>query len=109
MDTNFVQTGRVHCGVDTDSAWVLNNGSGDRSFIKEIDFPIPYSVTPPIKGVNVSVMLSAMDVDNSRNTRVSVNLDQPANTGGFTLRVSTWADTILFSVEVTWIAIGTID
>ena len=63
-----------------------------------INFERPF-VTPP----KVVVFFNEFDLDRNRNWRLktyTANID----VNGFTLNIETWADTILYSAQVCWIA-----
>ena len=83
--------------------WALlePSGEGDREFRYAVSFSRSFS-SPPI----VHVGLIGLDVSNGDNLRVRVRaLEITEN--GFTLWAATWWNTKIWSVEVSWLAIGT--
>ena len=80
------------------SNWTLLNGTGDRYFDRFVPFQVALSA-PPMIHVN----LAAVDADKTFNLRVDVSAINVTLTG-FTLRMHTWADTRLYEVKATWIA-----
>jgi hypothetical protein len=78
----------------------LGTPIGGRSDTIHIDFPAGKFSTPP----NVQVTLSMIDAENDgSNIRLSVS---PVNitTNGFDIQVSTWLDSKVYAVGVTWLA-----
>ncbi len=75
------------------------NGS-DRTFRYSVLFNHGYS-SPPV----VHVGLVGVDASNDDNLRVRVRAVDITATG-FTLEAETWLNTRLWSVEVSWLAIG---
>ncbi len=65
----------------------------------KITFQNPFDKIPTI-----FVSLSGFDIDNSRNARISAEAKNISNSG-FTLSVSTWADSKIHDVVTSWIAI----
>jgi len=84
--------------VATPTNWGLDRGSGSRAANFPITFAEKFS-NPP----NVVVAINMLDVSNGANTRVTVSAQNVTATG-FTLQVSTWADTVLYSVSGMWYA-----
>jgi H-type lectin domain-containing protein len=85
--------------AENGSAWTLNSGNGGRAFTAPVSFGGMEFSNPP----TVVCALSGMDAGNQANLRVLLT---PLNvtTSGFTLQVSVWADTVLFSVWGMWYA-----
>lgn len=73
---------------------------GRRGFRKHVAFATPFGA-PPI--VHVGVV--GLDVSKDDNLRLSVRTESIAS-DGFTLSVETWLNTKIWSVEVSWLAIG---
>ena len=59
-----------------------------------------FTATPTIM-----IGLATLDIDKDRNVRIITEV-RNATKDGFTIAVQSWADTILYSTNVTWIAIG---
>ncbi len=81
------------------NVWNLNTGTGFRSFTSpDIAFQPPFS-SPPV----LVLALSGLDSEQSTNLRVAL---QPSDVEAdeFNIIVSTWDDTILHGVAITWIA-----
>jgi hypothetical protein len=93
-----IQSGSLHYNVDT-RGWHLASGSGER-WIEPADvkFDTPFSTTP-----KVTLALTGVDADHATNLRLNleaydIGLDE------FSVRISTWDDTLVYAVWVTWIA-----
>ncbi|WP_067540939.1 H-type lectin domain-containing protein [Nocardia crassostreae] len=80
--------------------WALNSGSGPREWREPVVFAKPFNMPP-----DVTIALSMLDVDESKNARVRVEA-QNITDKGFDLVCGTWADTILYSVNADWLAFG---
>jgi hypothetical protein len=65
---------------------------------RRINFARAYAAPP-----EVIVWLNELDVDNKANVRVSTYVSG-IDASGFTVHIDTWADTVLNSAGVTWIA-----
>src|SRR5579871_5984152 len=75
--------------------------SAERTFRFPISFARSFSNAPVVQ-----VALVGLDVSKEDNVRVRVRaLD--IGTDGFTLVAETWLNTKIWSVEVSWLAIGT--
>lgn len=84
--------------------WTLLDRPSDlenrRIFRQEVAFERSFS-SPPL----VQVALVGLDVSNEANLRIRVKAcDIKAN--GFSLVAETWWDTRIWSVEVSWLAVG---
>ena len=90
--------GSFYYGYQVTPGWTLNQGSGNRTQSFQIQFGTEFS-NPP----TVVAALSGIDVDNQHNTRVYLTVQNITGTG-FTLVVTTWGDTILYSVWGMWYA-----
>lgn len=73
---------------------------GRRGFRKHVAFDASFSA-PPV--VHVGVV--GLDVSKDDNLRLSVRAES-ITAQGFTLSVETWLNTKIWSVEVSWLAIG---
>ena len=73
---------------------------GRRGFRKLVTFDTPFGA-PPL--VHVGVV--GLDVSKDDNLRLSVRAENIV-AQGFTLSVETWLNTKIWSVEVSWLAIG---
>jgi hypothetical protein len=82
--------------------WILlePNGEGPRVFRLPVSFSRPFSV-PPV----VQVGIVGLDVSKEDNARVRVRAMDITETG-FTLHAETWWGTKIWSVDVSWVAIG---
>ncbi|KFA60174.1 hypothetical protein S40285_09749, partial [Stachybotrys chlorohalonatus IBT 40285] len=65
---------------------------------KRINFAKPFSRTP-----KVVTFLQSLDMDRSRNWRIRCYATD-IDTNGFTIHADSWADSILYSAGVTWLA-----
>ena len=80
-----------------DPGWTLDQGSGLRTFDKNIDFPGSFPVTP-----SVVVSLNHIDAYKDWNLRIRVHV-VAVNTTSFTVRFETWADTQIFGAGCSYI------
>ncbi len=80
--------------------WTLLEGEGPRRYAQRVSFERPFSA-PPV------VQLGIVGVDSSRdhNLRLRVRPEGISDTG-FTIVVETWLHTEIWSVDVSWLAIG---
>lgn len=74
-------------------------GSGEREVVKYVSFKTPFNGKP-----SVSAALAMVDGSNAANLRVNLTVQDVTN-DGFNVRVSTWADTKLAAVSISWIAV----
>jgi H-type lectin domain-containing protein len=83
--------------------WTLLDPSAhpDRTFRSPVSFSRSFSA-PPI----VQVAIVGLDVSNEDNLRVRVRALDITETG-FTLLAETWLSTKIWSVDISWLAIGT--
>ena len=90
----YLRTGTFHTGeIRPWNAPQLENK-------KRITFATPFKDAQPPK---IVCFLNLLDIDRNTNWRVKAYAsDIDAN--GFTIHVDTWADTILYSAGVTWLA-----
>ena len=65
---------------------------------KRINFKTPFK-SPP----KVIIWLQSLDMDKNKNWRIKV-YPSDIDTDGFTVNANTWADSILYSAGVTWLA-----
>lgn len=66
---------------------------------KRINFPKPFQGKPP----QVICWLNSLDLDKDYNWRVKTYATD-IDTSGFTVHIDTWADTIMYSAGMTWVA-----
>jgi len=95
---SLVQAG----SVSSSSYWAWNNPkTGTAATVtKYIAFPIAYTSVP-----TVVTAIKATDIDEKHNLRI-VTEAYSITTSGFYVRIRSWADTIVYSFDVTWIATG---
>jgi hypothetical protein len=81
------------------AGWNLSSGTGPRSFRSpDIKFQLPFNGTPQIL-----LALSGIDSEHTTNLRLTVRPDD-VEPDEFNIIVSTWDDSIIHSVMVTWLA-----
>lgn len=73
---------------------------GFRTFTGQITFDRVFT-TPPV----VQVGITGFDIDNRDNARLQVGI-VGVDESGFGVQLRTWWNTKLWSVELSWIAIG---
>lgn len=81
-----------------DQAYNLDTNTGARSMTIEVTFPNPYEVKP-------KVMLSVTQIDGDKafNQRYNVEV-LSVSRDGFTVKISTWADSKIYSISGYWLA-----
>jgi H-type lectin domain len=95
-----IESGTVGKGYfQTNNPLELGIPVGGRSDEIRVDFSAGKFSSPP----NVQVMLNHIDTDQAVNTRIAV---APANitATGFDIQISTWADSKIYGVGITWFA-----
>jgi len=80
------------------TGYTLAAGSGDRSWERYVVFQPPLPVVP-----FMHVALSHLDADQNANVRVNVSATS-VSVSGFYLRIEAWADTLLYAVKASWLA-----
>ncbi|MEA2665940.1 MAG: hypothetical protein QOI11_2884 [Candidatus Eremiobacteraeota bacterium] len=90
--------GDEYADINT-TGWTLSSPSGDRTYERYVVFQPPLAVLPVMH-----VALSVLDADATANVRVNV-IATNVSTSGFSLRIEAWADTILYAVKASWLAI----
>jgi len=83
-----------------DEGWTLVSGNGERIYTKRVSFSEPFDVSP-----EVSVSLAHLDDYHGYNTRFSLGAHNITETG-FDIRFHTWADSIIYGITASWIAVG---
>jgi hypothetical protein len=78
----------------------LLGGSGDRAYRHTVTFARPFSATPV-----VHLGIAGLDASKQDNLRLRVRAEA-VGTHGFTIVVETWLHTQIWSVDVSWLAIG---
>ena len=66
----------------------------------DVDFEIPFEKIP-----QVFLSVTQIDADKESNLRYNVEAISISR-DGFTIKVSTWADSKIFSISGFWIALG---
>ncbi|MBV8611957.1 MAG: hypothetical protein JO034_31510, partial [Singulisphaera sp.] len=82
-----------------DAGWSLDQGIGEREFVKHVAFSKRFDAPP-----QVVVELSGLDVDPRKVTRVEVSA-RNVTPEGFDLVFRTWSDSIVNSVGANWLAL----
>lgn len=86
-----------------DAEWSMLAPAKDeamRYFEGSIGFEQAFRVTPM-----VHVGVAGFDIDHRDNARLSVRLSE-SDRFGFRVRIGTWLNTRIWSVEVAWVAVG---
>ena len=81
-------------------SYSLDNTNGERSMTLDVDFEIPFEKIP-----QVFLSVTQIDADKESNLRYNVEAISISR-DGFTIKVSTWADSKIFSISGFWIALG---
>lgn len=94
----MIQSGLLHYNVNT-RGWTLASGTGERWIEPpDVKFEVPFPAPP-----TVMLALSGVDAYEATNLRLNIEVFDVEDEE-FTVRISTWDDTIIFGVWVTWIA-----
>jgi hypothetical protein len=92
-------TGKVQAGSYPSGDWWT--GSGPREVTKHIDFPAgTFSSTPAVMAA-----ISNLDASKAANVRIDAQVTNVSK-NHCDIRISTWADSKIASVVVSWIAVG---
>lgn len=75
------------------------DNSALRSDVSHVDFPQGKYTSPP----NILVWLTALDLDSKHNWRVRAAA-RNVTASGFDVVIESWADTVLYSAAVSWVA-----
>jgi len=87
----------------TREGWTLDQTQGitaDRHFRTKVKFDRPFRV-PPV----VHIGIVGFDISEQDAARLEASVEK-ITTGGFELVLSTWLNTQLWRVNVSWLAIG---
>ncbi len=94
-----VAHGSFTAGPETEG-WTLSDGNGQRSVQIMVLFDKPFESAP-----TVTLGITGFDISNEKGVRLSVKVEK-VTIAGFVIRVTTWADSKIFSVNGDWFAIG---
>ncbi len=100
MMAQTVQVPQVQVGTFVSSGTNLSNGAGDRQLTVAVTFPKPFAEKP-----SVIVGLTAIDAAGGVGTRINVAPDAITR-DGFIVVIKTWADSKVFSVNGSWVAVA---
>lgn len=79
-------------------AFTLDKNSGERTVTLEINFQNQFEIKP-------NIFLSVTQLDASKETNLRYKAEALSITReGFTLKISTWSDTKIFSLSGYWLA-----
>lgn len=97
-----IETGDVTKGYyQTGHPLELGAPFGPRLDEIRVDFPAGRFTSSP----KVQVMLNHIDADQAINTRIAVDA-KDITQSGFIIEVSTWADSKVYGIGVSWIAVA---
>ncbi len=99
MFAQNVAHGSFTAGPETEG-WNLGDGNGQRSVQIMVLFDKPFESAPI-----VTLGITGFDISNEKGVRLSVKVEK-VTIAGFVIRVTTWADSKIFSVNGDWFAIG---
>jgi hypothetical protein len=89
---------------ETQPGWTLldhvDEEGGVRTFTGRVTFERGFAA-PPV----VQIGITGFDIDNGDNARLHVGI-VGVDGGGFSVELSTWWNSRLWSVDLNWIAIG---
>jgi hypothetical protein len=98
---NFAQakvlSGKFSAYTQT-AGYSLDKGEGERSYSIEVNFLKPFETRP-------TVILSVTSVDCDKQFNVRYNVEAiSVSRDGFTIKISTWADSKIFGITGNWLA-----
>ncbi|BFZ20603.1 hypothetical protein BsWGS_23642 [Bradybaena similaris] len=97
------ETGEFFCHHSQYWSQSLDNpkhpGLVGRSFVKDVTFSRPFSWKPV-----VFLSVTYLDSDKSTNLRMIAKVDNISQSG-FRALCFTWADTIIYEMRITWLAL----
>ncbi len=80
------------------SGYSLDNNNGERSMMVEINFDDSFKNKP-------GLFLSVTEIDANKATNIRYNVEAISiSRDGFTLKISTWSDSKIFSISGYWVA-----
>ena len=95
--------GALHLS-DSQPGWTLldvpERESETRTVRSRVSFERPFAGSPVVQ-----IGITGIDIDNSANARLSVDIVSIDDTG-FDIELRTWLNSRLWSVNLSWIAIG---
>lgn len=94
----MIRSGKESIGYSNRPDYTLTSGTGKRVYDVYVAFKVPFSVTP-----EVTTAISSLDISNSHNARVTCSANN-ITPYGFSIRIETWGDSIVYDVGVEWIA-----
>jgi hypothetical protein len=74
---------------------------GGRTFTQQVSFRAGKFASAP----QVVVSLAGLDTDKGFNVRTTINAES-ISASGFSIKVATWGDSLVYAVTVSWIAFG---
>lgn len=94
----MIRSGTLWCGTES-PGWNLDSGFGDRTFrALDVTFETPFEVPP-------KVLLALGGIDSAHMTNLRVVAEAyDIEPGEFSVRVRTWDDTIVYNVQIAWLA-----
>jgi hypothetical protein len=94
----MIQTGTAWYTADSPE-WNLHTGTGDRFFRPaDVKFDPPFDASP-----HVVLALAGVDCSHEANLRLDLEA-YDIEPGEFSIRIKAWDDTLVFGVQLTWIA-----
>ncbi|WP_437894469.1 H-type lectin domain-containing protein [Sorangium sp. So ce124] len=93
-----IKSGRFYIDINDPEFVQFRDGSGPRVFRKTILVGLPYG-----GGVAAHASIAHINIDNNAVARLDVGTEN-VTTKSFDVVISTWADTRIYGVAVTWIA-----
>jgi hypothetical protein len=95
-----VESGTWTAGTNT-SGYTLDKNEGERSVLVEVTFDEPFDTKP-----DVVLGITTLDASSQMNVRYNVTT-MSVSRDGFTIKITTWAETQIFYITGHWIAHAT--
>src|SRR5262249_5986818 len=95
-----IRSGRFGIDINNPEFTQFRDGAGPRAFRRWI--PIAPAL-PANAGIEAQASIANFDIEKVANARLTVITENVTN-AGFDLVISTWADTRIWGVTVSWIA-----
>lgn len=90
-------TGKYSASTNT-SGFTLDKNTGERTYTLDVNFLDPFAARP-----DVMVFVQTLDADKGFNVRYTVE-PTSISRDGFTIKITTWADTKIYTIGGTWMA-----
>lgn len=81
------------------NGYTLDKNTGDRSYLLEVNYPIPFDKKKP----TIVLSVTGIDAEKEVNLRYKVEAISVSR-DNFTIKISTWSDSRIYELDGTWLA-----